>query len=60
VPTVDGHEWARKRIRFLEELLGDDPTDEQRSAIEAELNELRSSSPRWRRWLWPIRLPHER
>jgi hypothetical protein len=52
VPTVDGHEWAKKRLRFLQELLDDDPSEAQRAAIEAEMDELRRSMRGgWRRWL---------
>ena len=57
---VDRHEWIEKRIAFLTEQLEHDLSDEQRAAIQTELDELRSSSRRgWRRWLWPVRLPHE-
>jgi hypothetical protein len=50
VPTIDGWDWTAKRIAFLESLLDDDPTPEQRAAIEAELEDLKSSHTRWR-WL---------
>ena len=60
MPTVDDEAWKAKRVRFLQELLEQDPSDEQRAAIEKEIAELRASSSRWRRWLWPVRLPHER
>lgn len=58
VPTVDGRQWKKQRIEFLESLLADDPSDEQRAAIEAELAQLRQSGGRWR-WLFPGRLPHQ-
>jgi len=58
--TVDRREWTRRRIATLEEALEKSPTDEQRAAIESELQELRDSQRGWRRWLWPARLPHER
>ena len=58
--TVDRREWVRKRIATLEEALERSPTDEQRAAIESELEELRNSQRGWRRWLWPTQLPHER
>ena len=57
--TVERREWARKRIAALEAALEKSPTDEQRAAIEKELQELRDSLRGWRRWLWPTRLPHE-
>jgi hypothetical protein len=61
MPTVDDEAWRRKRIAFLEELLEDDLPDEQRAAIDNELSELRAATTRgWRRWLWPVRLPHQR
>jgi hypothetical protein len=56
---VDRQEWAQKRIAFLTEQLQLDPSDEQRAAIERELESLRRDRPWWRRWLWPVRLPHE-
>jgi hypothetical protein len=59
VPTVDGHDWTAKRLRFLQDLLDDDPNDEQRAAIEAEMNELRRSKRGWRRWIGFPRLPHQ-
>ena len=58
--TVDRREWIRTRIAALEEALEKSPTDEQRAAIEKELEELRQSLRGWRAWLWPTRLPHER
>jgi hypothetical protein len=60
VPTVDGRDWAEKRLRFLEGLLADNPSDEQRAAIEAELTELRARRGWLPRWLRFPRLPHER
>ena len=58
VGTIDGHDWTMKRIRFLEALLEQDPTDEQRTAIDAELTELRASAKRGRfNWFWPTRMP---
>ena len=56
---VDRNEWVKKRIAALEDALTHDVTDDQRAAIEKELGELRSSVRGWRRWLWPVRLPHE-
>jgi hypothetical protein len=57
--TVEGRAWKRKRIQALEDALETSPTDEQRAAIEKELEELRNSLRGWRAWLWPTRLPHE-
>ncbi|HEV3227159.1 MAG TPA: hypothetical protein VGZ52_10000 [Acidimicrobiales bacterium] len=59
MPTVDGDEWVRNRIAFLEGLLAGDPTSEQRTAIEAELGELRATRSRWPRWLRLPKLPHQ-
>jgi hypothetical protein len=60
VPTIDGRDWTKQRIAFLESLLADDPTDEQRAAIERELQELKATRrSRWW-WLFPVRLPHDR
>jgi hypothetical protein len=59
MPTVDGHDWTAKRLRFLQQLLDDNPSDEQRAAVEAEMNELRGSRRGWRRWLGFPRLPHQ-
>jgi hypothetical protein len=56
---VDRNEWAQKRIATLEAALAGDVSDEQRAAIEHELAELRTARRGWRRWLWPVRLPHE-
>jgi len=55
VPTIDGREWNKKRVAHLQSLLEQNPSDEERAAIEAELRELKPS--RWS-WLWP-RLPHQ-
>lgn len=60
MPTVDGNEWTEKRLQFLQGLLADDPTDEQRAAIEAEIAELNASRRgRLPRWLRLPRLPHQ-
>ena len=59
MPTIDGREWNRKRIEFLEALLADELPAEQRAAAEAELAELRKKK-RSLGWLFPGRLPHER
>ena len=56
---VDGNDWTQQRIAALEDALANQVTDEQRAAIEKELAELRASRRGWRRWLWPVRLPHE-
>ena len=56
---VDGNEWTQKRIAALEDALANEVSDEQRAEIEKELAKLRTSRRGWRRWLWPVRLPHE-
>lgn len=57
---IDRHEWTEKRIAFLKARLGrPDLTTEERAATEHELTELHADRPRWRRLLWPVRLPHE-
>ena len=57
--TIDRNEWTAKRIAFLKETLEGQLSDETRAAVEAELAELEASRPRWRRWLWPTRLPND-
>ena len=57
---VDREDWNEKRAAFLRQQLEGDLSDEQRAAVEKELEELNQRRPRWRRWLWPVRLPHER
>jgi len=59
VPTVDGREWDRKRIQFLEALLEDELSAEQRAATEAELADLRTKRRGLLGWLFPGRLPHQ-
>lgn len=49
--TVDRHRWIRDRVRFLQARLEDGVSDEERSAIEAEIDELRHESGTARRWL---------
>ena len=56
---VDRNDWTDKRIAALEDALTHGVEDDQRAAIEKELAELRVSRRGWRRWLWPVRLPHE-
>lgn len=52
---IDGDRWIARRLAFLRELLTTDITDEQRSAVEAEIEKLRGErgihlgGPR-RRW----------
>jgi hypothetical protein len=60
VPTVDGREWDRKRIQFLQSLLEDELPADQRAAAEAELVELRKKHRGLFGWLFPARLPHQR
>jgi hypothetical protein len=50
---IDGRGWLRQRIARLEEALRGDLPDEQRAAVEAELQQARGEL-RWsrvRRWL---------
>ena len=61
VSAVDGRAWTKQRIAFLEGLLqGDELSDEQRTATEAELQQLRSKKRGVLGWLFPGRLPHQR
>jgi hypothetical protein len=52
---------VKERLRLLEQELENKPEHEHRVAIEAEIEQLRSSSdaPRhgWRRWLGLPRMP---
>lgn len=60
VATVERREWTRKRIAFLEELLHSELSDQQRSAAEAELAQLKTQRRGVLGWLFPVRLPHQR
>jgi hypothetical protein len=40
-PTIDTRAWARQRMEFLKERLDAGVSDEERAAIEAELEDLR-------------------
>lgn len=60
--VIDGRKWLQDRLRHLQAQLDADPSDDQRQAIEAEIEKLRgeagSSHRRWRRWLvWGGRPP---
>jgi hypothetical protein len=61
VPTVDGPRWVKERLHFLQQELENNPDHEHRDAIEAEIEQLRTSAdaPRhgWRRWLGLPRMP---
>ena len=52
---VDGRQWLQERLRHLEAELANDPPDDQRELIEAEIErlraEVRSSRRRFRWWL---------
>lgn len=52
---VDGRQWLEERLRHLEAQLNEDPPDDQRKVIEAEIErlrvEVRSSRRRFSRWL---------
>jgi hypothetical protein len=53
---IDGRAWARQRMQFLKEQLDAGVSEQQRAAIEAELESLRRKAGFWsrrgmRRWL---------
>jgi hypothetical protein len=59
---IDGRKWIEERRRHLKAALDNNPTDEERKAIEAELEKLdaeaKSSHRRFRRWIfWGGRPP---
>ncbi len=37
---IDGNRWVRERLRFLNEQLAANPTEDERRAIEAEIEVL--------------------
>ncbi len=37
---IDGNRWVRERLRFLNEQLAANPTEDERRAIEAEIEAL--------------------
>lgn len=53
---IEGRRWVQQRLRHLQAALGTDITDDQRKAIEAEIDKLRgeagASHRRFRRWFW--------
>jgi hypothetical protein len=60
--VIDGRKWRQDRLRHLQAQLDADTPDDQRRAIEAEIEKLKaeagSSRRRWGRWfLWGGRLP---
>ena len=38
--VIDRNRWIKERLRFLDELLAANPTDDERRAIEAEIETL--------------------
>jgi hypothetical protein len=38
--VVDGEDWIKKRVKYLRERLADDLTDDERRAVEAEIEAL--------------------
>jgi hypothetical protein len=50
VTTVDRLRWIEDRLRFLQERLDKGASDDQRSAIEAEMEALRKEAGYSRRW----------
>jgi hypothetical protein len=60
--VIDGRKWLQDRMRHLQAQLDADPSDDERQAIEAEMDKLRaeaaSSHGRFRRWfIWGGRPP---
>jgi hypothetical protein len=60
--VIDGRRWLQERLRNLQAQLDADPSDDQRQAIEAEIEKLRaeagSTRRRFRRWfIWGGRPP---
>jgi hypothetical protein len=56
VPSiVSGRNWRQERLKFLEELRAGDLPEEQRAAVDAEIEELKGRDHWWTRWL---HLPH--
>jgi hypothetical protein len=61
---IEGRRWVQERLRHLRAALTTDITDDQRKAIEAEIEKLqgeaRVSHRRLRRWfLWGGRPPEQ-
>jgi hypothetical protein len=59
---IEGRKWLEERLRHLEAALSTEVTDDQRKAIEAEIEKLRgeagASHRHFRRWfLWGGRPP---
>jgi hypothetical protein len=55
--VIDGRKWLQDRLRHLQAQLDVEPSDDQRKAIEAEIEKLRAeagvSRRRFRRWfIW--------
>jgi len=55
VPTVDRSRWNDQRLQFLQGLLEQGVSDEQRTAIECEMEALRKEAGhRWLRRLFGL------
>lgn len=59
---IDGRRWLAERQRHLEAELGKDLTDDERSAAEAELAQIRTEAHNhrrraWWRLFWGVRPP---
>jgi hypothetical protein len=59
---IEGRRWLEERLRHLQAALSTEITDDQRKAIEAEIERLRGAAGshhrRFRRWLlWGGRPP---
>ena len=49
--TVDRGRWIEERLRFLEQRLGQGVSDDERSAIESEIEALQEEAGGSRRWV---------
>src|SRR5207302_4188645 len=50
MPTIDRNRWIRERLQFLDEQLAAAGSDDQRKAIEAEIDALQQERRAGRRW----------
>jgi hypothetical protein len=60
--VIDGRKWLKDRLRHLESQLDAEPSDEQRKALEVEIEKLRAEAGANRRlfgrwFLWGGRPP---
>jgi hypothetical protein len=59
---INGRDWLKQRLQHLEAALQANPSDEERAAIQSEIDELRAEAKagrgRFRRWvIWGGRTP---